>query len=210
MLTFYDFPMAPSPRRARIVLAEKRIPHEVEVVNLAEGEQLTDAFREINPACTVPALKLDDGTILGDNAGILAWADAAYPNPPLLGRTPTERGEVASWVSRAEFDGLLAVAEALRNKSARMKGRALTGPVDYEQIPELAERGFARLEAFWEVLEKHLESRQFVAAEMFSAADITALVAVDFARVIKSQPSDEHGAIWRWRRSLDERPSVSA
>lgn len=210
MLTFYDFPMAPSPRRARIVLREKGVEHDTVVVNLAENEQLSDEFRAINPRCTVPALKLEDGTVLDDNAAILAWADAEYPDPPLLGRTPVERGLVAAWVARSEFEGLLPIAEALRNRTSRMKGRALTGPLDIEQIPALAERGRKRLPFFWETLEKRLEGREFLATDDFTAADIIALVALDFANVVKGQPGEDHQEIWRWRRALDARPSVGA
>jgi len=210
MLTFYDFPMAPSPRRARMVLHEKGIPHETVVINLATGEQMGEAFRAINPRCTVPALKLEDGTILDDNAAILAWAEATVPNPPLLGTTPLEKAEVAGWTSRSEFEGLLAIAEALRNSSPRMKGRALTGPDNFEQIPELAERGRTRLARYWDVVDKRLAGREFIAGEHFSAADIVALVAVDFSQVIKGQPTDEHTEIWRWRNALGTRPSVSA
>ncbi|NRA30834.1 MAG: glutathione S-transferase N-terminal domain-containing protein [Parvularculaceae bacterium] len=210
MITFYDFPMAPSPRRARIVLHEKEIDHETVVVDLSRQEQMGDEFRAINPRCTVPALRLDNGTVLDDNASILAWAEAARPKPPLLGTTPLEKGEVAGWNARAEFEGLLAIAEALRNSSPRMKGRALTGPVDFEQIPELAARGRARLAHFWEVLNERLAGREFLAAEQFSVADITALVALDFSRVIKGEPAEDHEEIWRWRTSLDRRPSVSA
>ena len=74
MITLYDFTMAPSPRRARIVLAEKGIAHEKVPVDLAKGEQMWDDYRAINPLCTVPALRLEDGHILTDNAGIAAWA----------------------------------------------------------------------------------------------------------------------------------------
>lgn len=210
MITFYDFPMAPSPRRARIVLREKGIDHETAVVNLVEQEQLGDAFRQINPRCTVPAVRLENGAVLDDNAAILAWADAAYPEPPLLGRSPVERGEVASWIARTEFEGLMAVAEALRNSTSRMKGRALTGPADVEQIPALAERGMKRIPLFWEVLEERLTGRAWLAGDAFSAADIAALVVVDFSRVVKAQPSAAHQEIWRWRKALDARPSVAA
>ena len=57
MLTLYDCATAPSPRRARILLAEKGVPHEVVQVDLANREQLGEAFRRINPQCTVPALR---------------------------------------------------------------------------------------------------------------------------------------------------------
>ena len=128
-LTLYDCATAPSPRRARILLAEKGVPHQTVQVDLRSGEQFSDAFRAVNPMCTVPALRLDSGRVLTDNAAIAAWLEAAYPQPPLMGTTPEEKAAVASWQWRAEFDGLFAVAEALRNSSPAMAGRALPGPV---------------------------------------------------------------------------------
>jgi glutathione S-transferase len=210
MITLYDFTMAPSPRRARIVLAEKGIPHEKIPVDLAKGEQMGDAYRAINPLCTVPALKLEDGHILTDNAGIAAWAEAAYPNPPLLGTSPIEKAEIASWNARIEFEALYAIADALRNTAPSMKDRALTGPVNYSQIPALAERGAARITAFMDMFNAHLAGRGFVVAGRFTVADITAVVAIDFARVIKIKPQEHHGDLLRWRMALAARPSISA
>lgn len=210
MITFYDCKTAPSPRRTRILLAEKGVQHETVQVDLARGEQLGDAFRAINPQCTVPALRLEDGMVLTDNAGITAYVEARWPEPPLLGRTPAEKAEVASWHWRAEFEGLMAIAEALRNGSPAMVNRALPGPVDYAQIPELAARGRARIERFLEVLEHRLEGRDVVATDRFSLADITAVVAVDFARIVKVRPDPErHPNVTRWRALLAARPSVS-
>jgi glutathione S-transferase len=210
MLTLYDCVTAPSPRRARILLAEKRVPHETVQIDLRRREQLGEAYRAINPQCTVPALRLDDGRVLTDNAGIAAYLEAAYPEPPLLGRSPAEKGEIASWNWRIEFEGLLAVAEALRNSAPAMKGRALTGPIDYEQIPALAERGLARLQRFLAVLDERLAGREFVAGEGFSLADITAVVAVDFARVVRVQPDERsHPELLRWRARMALRPSMA-
>jgi len=210
MITFYDCATAPSPRRARILLAEKAIPHSVVQVSLAQGEQFSEAYRAVNPQCTVPALRLDSGTVLTDNAAITAWAEAAFPEPPLLGRTPEEKAEVASWHWRIEFEGLMAIAEALRNSSPAMKNRALPGPEDYPQIPELAERGLARVRRFLDTLNTRLEGRDFVATGRFSVADITAVVAVDFARIVRIKPGDAHPHLLRWRAALAERPSMSA
>lgn len=210
MPTLYDFTMAPSPRRARILLAEKGIAcHNVQV-NLMLGEHLGDAYRALNPQCTVPALALDDGTVLPDNPAIAAWAEAAHPEPPLLGLTPLEKAEIASWNSRIEFEGLLAVAEALRNSAPAMKGRALTGPTPVEQIPELAQRGLARAQRFFDVLDAHLANREFIATDRFSVADITAVVMVDFARVVRLKPVETHPHIRRWREALSSRPSLAA
>ena len=210
MPTLYDFTMAPSPRRARILLSEKGIAHDTVQVNLVTGEHLGDAFRAINPQCTVPALVLDDGTVLQDNAAIIAWAEAVQPDPPLLGRTPTEKALVASWNARLEYEGLLAVAEAFRNTSPAMKDRALTGAANVAQIPELAQRGLDRAHRFFRVLDDHLATRDHVAIDTFSLADITAVVLVDFARVIKFKPGPDHPHLLRWRTNLAQRPSLSA
>lgn len=210
MITLFDHAMAPSPRRARILLAEKGIPVERVQIDLVAGEHLGDAFRAINPQCTVPALRLEDGTVLQDNAAITAWAEAAQPEPPLLGRTPLEKAAVASWNARLEFEGLLAVAEAFRNTSPAMKDRALTGQANVAQIPELGARGLDRAHRFFKELDAHLAGRHFVATDHFTLADITAVVLVDFARVIRFKAGDEHPHLRDWRASLAARPSVNA
>jgi glutathione S-transferase len=209
MLTLYDFEMAPSPRRARIFLAEKGVPFTAIQVDLRQREQLGDAFRAINPRCTVPALRLEDGGILTDNAGIAAYLEATYPEPPMMGRTALERAEVASWSARIEMEGFMAIAEALRNSAPAMKDRALTGSVNYAQIPELAQRGLARAQQFFVELDAHLAGREFVATERFSLADITAVVALDFARVVRIKPGDDHPNLMRWRKAMGERPSMA-
>ena len=209
MITLYDCATAPSPRRARILLAEKGVAHATVQVDLRSGEQFGDAYRQLNPQCTVPALRTGEGAVLTDNAAITAWLEARFPQPPLLGVTPAEKAEIASWNWRVEFEGLLAIAEALRNGTPAMADRALPGPVDYPQIPELAARGRARAEQFFATLEERLAGRDFVAAERFSVADITAVVAVDFARVVKLRPDDRHPHLQRWRAALAQRPSMS-
>ena len=209
MITLYDCGTAPSPRRARILLAEKGIAHETVQVDLRNGEQLGEAYRRVNPQCTVPALRTDEGAILTDNAAIAAYLEARFPNPPLLGETPEEKAEVASWNWRMEFEGLMAVAEALRNSAPAMANRALPGAVDYPQIPELAKRGLARVAQYFVTLNDRLAGRDFVATDRFSIADITAVVAVDFARIVKLKPGDQHPHLLRWRAAMAQRPSMS-
>lgn len=209
MITLYDCATAPSPRRARILLAEKGIRHETVNVDLRSGEQMGEAYRRINPQCTVPALRTAEGVVLTDNAAITAYVEALQPDPPLLGVTPLEKAEIASWNWRAEFEGLLAVAEALRNGSPAMANRALPGPQDYPQIPELAQRGVARVHAFFAALEARLHGRTFLATDRFSVADITAVVAVDFARVVKVKPGEQHPNLLRWREGLAQRASMA-
>ena len=207
MPIFYDFQRAPSPRRARIVLAEKGIACDVRQVDLGSSEQLSDAYRAINPACTVPALVLDDGTVLTDNAGIAAWAEAVQPDLPLLGTTAIDKAAVASWNSKIEGECFMAIAEVLRNTSKGMVDRALPGPNDFAQIPELAERGRARLLQFLDRFEAHMQGRDWVATDTFALADITAGVALDFAGWVKVDVNESRPAIAAWRARLAQRPS---
>jgi len=208
-LTLYDCATAPSPRRARIFLAEKGIAHQTIAVDLRSGEQLGEAFRQVNPQCTVPVLRTEEGLTLTDNAGIAAYLEARFPQPPLLGSTPAEKSDIASWNWRIEFEGLLAIAEAMRNSAPSMANRALPGPSDYAQIPQLAERGLARARQFFSNLNERLAEREFVAGNRFSVADITAVVAVDFARVIKLRPAEEHPHVQRWRLAMAQRPAMA-
>ncbi len=209
MITLYDCATAPSPRRARILLAEKGIAHETVQVDLRNGEQFGEAYRRINPQCTVPALKTEEGEVLADNAAITAYVEALRPDPPLLGRTPLEKAEVASWNWRIEFEGLIAIAEALRNGSPAMANRALPGPRNYAQIPELAQRGQQRVQDFFATLEERLQGRDFVATDRLSIADITAVVAVDFARAVKVKPGEQHPNLQRWRAAMAQRPAMA-
>ncbi len=209
MITLYDCSTAPSPRRARILLAEKGVAHETIQVDLRNGEQLSDAYRQINPLCTVPALRTETGLVLTDNAAITAYLEARYPEPPLLGTTPEEKAEIASWHWRIEFEGFMAIADALRNSSPAMANRALPGPVDYPQIPELAQRGLTRLQQFFIALNERLAGRNFIVADRFSIADITAVVAVDFARIVKVKPDERHPHLHRWREAMAKRVSMS-
>jgi glutathione S-transferase len=209
MITLYDCATAPSPRRARILLAEKGIVHETVQVDLRNGEQLSDAYRKVNPQCTVPALRTDEGLLLTDNAAITAYLEARYPQPPLAGSTPQEKAEIASWNWRIEFEGLMAIAEALRNSAPAMANRALPGPVDYPQIPELAQRGLARVQQFFVALNDRLADHDFIATDRFSIADITAVVAVDFARVVKAKPGEQHPHLQRWRAEMAQRAAMS-
>ena len=209
MITLYDCATAPSPRRARILLAEKGVAYETVEIDLRRGEQLGDAYRRVNPQCTVPALRTDEGGLLTDNAAITAWLEARFPEPNVLGSTPAEKAEIASWNWRVEFEGLLAIAEAMRNSAPAMAERALAGPVNYAQIPELAQRGLARARQFFATLNERLAGRDFLAADRFSIADITAVVAVDFARVIKLRVDEQVPELQRWRQGMALRPSMS-
>lgn len=210
-MKFYDCATAPSPRRVRMFIAEKDLAGEIETVevNLREGEQLGEAFRKINPYCTVPVLELNDGTRLLSTAGCCRYLEDAFPEPPLMGRTLEEKAVVADMEWRMEIDGFLAAGEALRNAAPRLKDRALVGPDNYAQIPELAERGRQRVARFLENLDAILAERAFVAGDAFSIADITAFCTVDFAKWTKIEAPEDAANLRRWYDDVAARPSAA-
>jgi glutathione S-transferase len=209
-MKLYDCKTAPSPRRVRIFLAEKGVEMPVVQVDLSSGEHLSEAFRKINPWCTVPVLALDDGTIISEVVAVCRYLEEAYPDPPLMGRDAKEKAVVAMWDHRFEIDGFLAVAEALRNASPRMQGRALPGPAEVAQIPALVERGKARVGRFFAALNERLGESEYVAGDQYTMADITAQVSVDFAAWIKLSPGDEHPHLKRWHENVSRRDSAGA
>ena len=210
MIKLYDCATAPSPRRTRMFLAEKGIEYENIQVDLTKGEQMSEAFRKINPGCTVPALVTEDGDVLTENAGISAYLEALYPEPALLGTTPMEKAEIATWNWRCEMGGLMSAAEALRNSSPAMKDRALPGPKNIPQIPELAERGLMKLGWFFKTMNHQLSANEFIAGDSYSVADITATIVVDFGRWVKVYPENDQTALLAWHDRMKARPNYTA
>ncbi len=207
-MLFYDCSTAPSPRRARMFIAEKGLEIETRDISIAKGEQFSDAFRAVNPGATIPVLVTDEGTTLTENLGIAAYLEARFPEPALMGHTPDEKGEILMWNAIAEQQCGAPIAETLRNTHPSFRDRAITGPANHAQIPELAQRGAERVRAFFDLLEARLQVSGFVAGDMFSLADITTFVFVDFARVIKMRIPEKNTATRAWFDAVQTRPSA--
>jgi glutathione S-transferase len=209
-MKFYDCATAPSPRRVRIFLAEKGITVPTVQVNLREGEHLQPAFRKLNPDATVPVLELDNGAAINDAIAICVYFEELQPDPPLIGRSPEEKAVAIAWNRRVERDGFYAVMEAVRNATPGLRGRAIPGPDNYEQIPALAERGRARVLRFFAAMDARLAECPFVAGPRYSIADITALVTVEFAKWAKLSVPESCVHLSRWLAAVSARPSAKA
>ena len=208
-MKFYDCSTAPSPRLVRIFIAEKGIDIPTQQVDLRKGEHLSPEFRAINPYCTVPVLELDDGTRLTSTQGCWRYLEETVPEPSLLGTTPVEKAVVADHLWRIETDGWQAMTEALRNSTPGLKDRALTGPENYAQIAALGERGKLRTTRFLAQLDGLLTGRAYVAGDRFTAADILAMVVVDFAKWVKLALPEDAVHAQRWYESVSTRPSAA-
>ena len=191
-------------------MAEKDIELQTVQVDLAGGEQFSAAFKKINPDCTVPVLELDDGTHLSEVVAICQYLEEKFPEPALLGDGASERALVTAWNAKIEFHGLAALAETFRNRVKGMKGRAMTGPDNYEQIPELVDRGRRRFELFMSKLDHQLQDNEYIVGDVFTMADISALVAIDFAAWSRISVDDTMANLRRWYRLVSVRPSAQS
>jgi glutathione S-transferase len=209
-LKLYHAANSPNSRRVRIFVAEKGLEPTLIPVDLGAGEQHSEAYQAINRRRVVPTLVLEDGTTIGEVPAIMRYLDEAFPETPLLGTTPKYKGLVAMWERFAELEGFAAVMEGVRNNVPGLKGRAIAGPHGYEQIPALVGRSALRVKNFLADLNKRLEQVPFVAGEQFSAADITALVTIDFAKALDISIPEGHRALTRWYATVSTRPSARA
>jgi len=208
-MIFYDCPTAPSPRRARMFIAEKGLDIETRQVDLGKGEQLSPEFLAVNPLATVPVLVTDSGITISENVAIATYLEATHPEPPLMGTTPDERAQVMMWNSIVDQQCAMPVADVLRNSHPKMADRALPGPDNFGQIPELAVRGKARVDIFYSRLEEQLQGRDFLAIDQFSLADISAFVIAEFAAQVRMPIPEDNAATQAWHSRVASRPSAS-
>jgi glutathione S-transferase len=115
------------------------------------------------------------------------------------------------WADIQTLEGYLGLQEALRNSHEAFKGRALGGPVPYEQIPALAERGKRRAEVYFDKLETRLGEGPFVAGDRYTYADIVGYVYLGFAaRALGGgvAPLEGRPRLARWHETIAARPAI--
>ena len=203
-MKLFNSKYAPNPRRVRIFLAEKGISLPTEDVDLATLEQKGGAFTQVNPFQTVPALELDDGSILCETVAICRYFEEIQPEPPLFGVGARERAEVEMWQRRAELNLFYPIAQAYRHSHPGAKN------LEEPQVPDWAASCRAKALTAMARFDARLADRPFLAGEHFTIADITGLVALDFTRPARITIPEELVHLRRWREALAARPSASA
>jgi glutathione S-transferase len=209
-MKLYDMTGAPNPRRVRVFLAEKGIEIEKVEIDIMGGENLSPEFLAINPRGMMPTLQLDDGSIVDETSAICRYFEETQPHPVLYGTSPKERAIVESWVRQVEGDAFAHAADVLRNSHPIFENRSLPGTKDTPQINELAARGTARLNAFYNRLDAQLSASEYVAGDSFTAADITAMCAIDFAEYVGVAVPETLTNLAKWRAKVSSRPSAQA
>lgn len=203
-MKLYDFTLAPNPRRVRMFLAEKGIDVPMAQVNTREMEQFADWYQKIVPQGIVPALELDDGTIITESLAICRYLEAAFPDPPLMGRDATEQGVIEMWSQRIYGQLLITYGFFVRHSLP-----LFADVVD--QVPAFAESQKAAIPGKWEWLEAEMaDGRPFIAGEAFSMADIQAMTVLWIADGL-DLPIPEHCAsLNKWATAVRKRPSWDA
>jgi glutathione S-transferase len=200
-MKLYTFDPAPNPQRLKMFMDYKGIEIDTAQINFQEGEQRTDAYKAVVPTGTVPALVLDSGRVLSSVFAITQYLEALHPDRPLLGTSNEERALILDWNHRIFTDVFKAIGDLLRNSNPAFAGRALPGTLDTEQIPALAERGRSQLLHALTIMNDELSSRNYVAGDSFSMADIDLLASLQFAGWAgKVKPDESLTALIDWRQ----------
>jgi|TARA_Y100000994_G_scaffold44237_1_gene34715 glutathione S-transferase len=202
-MKIYETKTAPNPRRVRMFLAEKGIDVDYVQVDIQKGENLSPQMRAKNPLGKIPILELDDGTCIAETDAICTYFEAIQPEPPLMGTTPIEKATISMWQRQVEFAFMMQVGMCFQHTTGYFKDRMTP-------VPEFGKEAGINAAKYLNILERRLGEKEFIAGNTFSIADITALCAMDFARVVKIRMTDEHVNLARWYEAVSNRASAKA
>ena len=203
-MKLYDSRQAPNPRRTRIFLAEKDITVPTEQVDIMAKQHKTPEYAAINPLQRMPALVLDDGTVITESIAICRYFEVLQPEPPLFGVGAKEFALVEMWNRRVELGLFFPVAQVFRHTHPAMK------ELEVPQVPDWADANKPRITEFLHMLDGELTNTRFIAGDRYTVADITALCAVDFMKPARVAMPEGLGHLQRWRDAVSARPSAKA
>lgn len=203
-MKLYSNAFAPSPRRVRMFAAEKGLTLETVNLDFANNEHHTPAFLAINPVGDVPALVLDDGTVLTESLAICRYLEELHPQPSLFGSSTLERARIAECVDHLMFRLYVPATQAFKHTHAYWATR-LTQVLPYGDVARaLLREEFARIEGWL------ADGRAFLVDDRFSMADIVAYTSVEFAKVGGVRVSEEHPHLKAYMARIGVRPSAKA
>jgi glutathione S-transferase len=203
-MKLYDSKLAPNPRRTRIFLAEKDIAVPVEQVDIGAKQHKTAEYAAINPLQRMPALVLDDGTVITESIAICRYFEVLKPEPALFGSEAKEIALIEMWNRRCELNLFFPVAHVFRHTHPAMK------ELEVPQIAEWAEANKPRIIDFLRLLDTQLRDTRFIVGDAYTVADITALCAVDFMKPARVAVPEDLTNLKRWHADVSARPSAKA
>jgi glutathione S-transferase len=203
-MKLYDCARAPNPRRVRWFMAEKGIEDvEIEVLSIMGGDHKSPEYRAKVGVSQMPALELDDGTVITESVAICRYLESVYPEPNLFGRDAKETAIIEMWLRRTEMMVATPIMQGVRHSHPGMA--ALEA-----QIPEVAAYNLDGARRSLKMLDRRLAESPFIAADRVTIADVVAVTNLDFGRMIKWRPDPELAHVNRWFEAMRERPAAKA
>ena len=203
-MKLYDNKMANSPRKVRMFLAEKNITNvEMVEINMMEGEHKTPEYRAIAPNSRIPALQLDDGTVIMESTAICRYLESLHPEPNLFGESPIEIASIEMWQARIFNELMIPLAMGFRHLHPAMSALE-TQNKEYGETQKNI--GIKSLKYFNSVLSES----EFVAGDRYTFADIQMITTTDFFIGLNRLNLDDYPEIKRHTKLMTLRESFTA
>jgi len=194
MIKFYFHP-SPNPVKVALYLEETGLPYELVPVDTLKGEQHAPAYRAINPNGKTPAIE-DEGVRVFDSNAILLYLSEKTGK---LGGALADRAELLSW--------MMFVATGIGPYSGQAVHFKHMAP---EKLPYAINRYHREAQRHYQVLDKHLERRQYIVGDSLTIADISAWGWLDKAKVVLGEEGlAPYPNLKRWFANIDSRPAVA-
>ena len=202
-MKIYSSPVAPSPRKVLIFIAEKGIDNiEVEDLDIGNMEHKTPEYKKIAPNSRIPALVLDDGQVILETTAICRYLECLYPEPNMFGKDPMEIAQIEMWYSRVSFELMLPLMHGFRHTHPHMS--ALENQNN--------EFGLAQRELAVKSLgyyEEVIKEKDFIACDRFSYADIQTVSSLQFLVRLNKIDLNDYKNLSTYVNNIAERPSFS-
>ena len=202
-MKIYSSPVAPSPRKVLIFIAEKGIENiEVEDLDIGKMEHKTPEYKKISPNSRIPALVLDDGQVILETTAICRYLECLYPEPNMFGKDPMEIAQIEMWYSRVSFELMLPLMHGFRHTHPHMS--ALENQNN--------EFGLAQRELAIKSLgyyEEVIKEKDFIACDRFSYADIQTVSSLQFLVRLNKINLNDYKNLSTYVNNIAKRPSFS-
>lgn len=195
--------LGPNPRIVRIFLAEKGVELPEEQVDLMGGENRGSAYMKKNPAGQLPALELDDGTIIAESTVICEYLEERHPEPNLLGNTSEERASIRMWIRRLDYSITENVYNGFRFSEGLelFKDRVHVIPQAAEDLKSVAQENISKLDTL-------IAGRDFIAGNRFTLADIPLYCCLDFSQGVGQGIDSSLKNLTAWHARVGSRSSA--
>jgi glutathione S-transferase len=186
-------------------MAEKGMTLPTIELDILGAENRKPPYTDKNPGGQMPALELDNGSILGETVAICEYLEDKHPTPALVGTTPEEKAETRMWQRRVELN----ITENLYNGFRFAEGLRMFQD-RMHCLPEAAAGLKAITQERLEWLDKLMEGKTFIAGSRLTLPDIILYVALDFGAGVGQKIDPQLKNVTAWFKRMNERPSATA